>query len=286
MSKQHSSLQNKINPNEVKWRYFYKNHDGKIDFTEDKTQIPKIEKHGIEFERNKMVVLTTSLAFIGAPIEKTPDKMESLVKKALESSNELCIALPYKEGYEQYYGVTKTPYSNLVVHDVFNHNSSIGYMSPKAGAAQVASAIENGFHIHAMAGGVQAGQKMELVRDYFRDNPLPKNHKKRIFAGFSDGSEHQFGLRELVEYVHAGNAGKTFSVTWPTAPEKIQEIVDIFESRKDKQFSRNFKCNQKAYKEMKARYQEGDEVRFHTYFPRQLLSAIDSPYRPDFTGEN
>ncbi|MBU6338783.1 MAG: hypothetical protein KGQ36_02295 [Rickettsiales bacterium] len=278
MSKQHPSSQNKINPKEVKWRYFYKNADGTVGFTEDETQVAD--------DLNKVTVLTTSLAFIAAPIDRTPDKMQGIVEEILAKSNKLCVALPYQEGYEKYHGVPKSPYSDIVVHDVFNPNSFIGYMSPKAGAAQIASAIEHSFDIHAMAGGVQAGQKMELVRDYFRDNPLPESHKRPILTGFSDGSEHQFGLRELVEYIHAGNAGKTFSKTWPTAKEKVQEIIEVFESKEDKHFSRDLKCRDQAtYESIKSLYQEGDKIKFHTYFPRQLLSAIDSPYRPNFSGE-
>ncbi|MES2960823.1 MAG: hypothetical protein V4694_00375 [Pseudomonadota bacterium] len=282
----------KIHPEQVKWKYFYLDQeDGEIKHCTQAEEIPAFtRKDGSIVERNKVAVLTTSLCFIEKPKDQTPNKMQSIVETALNYKgrpSEFCIALPYIDGHEQYYGIReKTPYSDIVVHNNFNPHSGIGYMSPKAGAAQIASAIENGFHIHCMAGGVQIEPKLELVRDYFRVKPLPENHKRRIIAGFSDGSENQFGLREIVEYIHAGNAGKTFSTTWPTAPEKVQEMIEIFEEKKDHPLQRVLNCeNSATYNQIKSRYQEGDQVRLHTYFPRQLLSAIDSPYRPDFAGE-
>ncbi|MES2960849.1 MAG: hypothetical protein V4694_00505 [Pseudomonadota bacterium] len=284
-----------IHPEEVNWKYFYWDQETEsVQCCHNENQVPSfIEKDGREINRNKVAILTTALFFADTPTQ-TPDIIKRVVESALNNEgrpSRFCIALPYKENYEEYYGIDeskKSHYSNIIAHDNFNPVRKVAYMSPKAGAAQIASAIEHGFHIHAMAGGVQAESKQEFVRDYFRAKPLPENHPRRIFAGFSNNSENQFGLRELVEYVHTRNAGRTFlpESNKERFPEKTREIIEIFEEQNDHNLPRILNCEDNAiYNEIKSRYQEGDRVRFHTYFPRQLISTIDSPYRPNFSGE-
>jgi hypothetical protein len=301
MSRTASELPPKIHPERVKWKYFYwDQRENKIKHCTEARAIPPFARSDdimIE-QRNKVAFLTTSLFFALTSKSQTPARLKALVETALYyrgRPSEFCVALPYEDGHESYYEIADQrlwqdeliPYINIVAHDTFNPFRKNAYMSPKAGAEQIASAIENGFHIHAIAGGSMFGAKLELVRDYFRARPLLSDHKRRVLAGFSNVSEGQFGLKEFVEYIHAGNAGRIFSRTWPTDPARRREMIAIFEEQRDHEIFRILNCeNEASYNEVKRRCQENSEpIRFSTYHPCLLISAIDSPYRPNFTGE-
>jgi hypothetical protein len=281
----------KILPNEpssVKWRFFYNGPDGTIICANSKPE-----------DLNAVAILTTSLYFAS----NNPIKMENNTKKALEFARDLeqrgeiqqqfCIALPCRddEVVNEPRAATATDFQDIIAFDVNNEAAlggvGVGFMTPHDGALQIASAIENGFDIHCQAGGVQLGGKIELVRQYFRENPLPADRKKSIIAGFSDGSEAQFGFSELAEYVHTVMAGRA----WTTAPlfmgekDSIEQVAKIFAARDSLEISRDLQCEGETISaEVKRRYEEnnGEKIRCLTYFPRQLISAIDSPYRPHF----
>ena len=177
-----------ISPQNVKWKFFYAGDDGKIMCCQREDQIAKVS--GSSQERNKVAMLSTSLFF--GP--KNPaEKMRSVTEAALKYEGRLsqfCVALPFSGeiAEEAPHEATAADYAGVAMHDIHNEKSFVGYQSPKVGVEQIASAIEQGFHINSMAGGVSLGQKLELLRQYFRENPLPTDHKKSIIAAFSDGS--------------------------------------------------------------------------------------------------
>jgi len=272
----------------VKWRFFYNKPDGTIICANSKPE-----------NLNAVAILTTSLYFAS----NIPAKMESNTRKALEFAHDLnqqgkipqqfCIALPCRsdEVVKEPRAASSSDFQDIVTFDVNNEaalgGAGIGFMTPHAGALQIASAIQNGFDIHCQAGGVQLGGKIELVRQYFRENPLPIDRKKSIIAGFSDGSEAQFGFPELTEYVHTTMAGRA----WTAAPhlmgekDSMEEVAKIFAARDSLEITRDLQCERpETAAEIQRRYaaNNGKKIRCLTYFPRQLISAIDSPYRPQF----
>ncbi len=308
-----SLVTSQIKPDEVQWKYFYVDADGEIKCKTEESEVPKLVKaDGSEIERNKVALLTTSLFIHGSKATDAIARIKLITENALTFGgrpSEFCVALPYQERhYEETYAADLSAvseedrdYTDIVMHDVFyrppDDSCGFGYVSPKRGAAQIASAIEHGYDIHAMAGIAQMPQKLELVRDHFRVNPLPTDHKKRLFVGFSDGSESQFGLHELVEYVHSGMAGRVFVhidgvFVEPVEAESVEEIISFFESREDSavRIKRDLVCEdeetalavEKRFADARA---SGEELRSITYFPGQMISASNSPYRPDFAGQ-
>ena len=274
-------------PSSVKWRFFYNGPDGQTVCSNTKPE-----------DLNAVAILTTSLYFAS----NNSAKMENNTRKALEFAHNLehgkipqqfCIALPCRndEVMSEPRTASSNDFQDVIAFDVNNEAAlggvGIGFMTPHAGALQIASAIENGFDIHCQAGGVQLGGKIELIRQYFRENPLPVDRKKSIIVGFSDGSEAQFGFPELAEYVHTAMAGRT----WTTAPHLMGEkgsmemVAKIFAARDSLEITRDLQCEMpEAADEVHRRYDanDGKKIRCLTYFPRQLISAIDSPYRPHF----
>lgn len=272
----------------VKWRFFYNRPDGQTICSGTKPE-----------DLNAVAILTTSLYFAS----NNSPKMENNTKKALEFARDLeqrgeisqqyCIALPCRndEVVSEPRIAVSNDFQDIVAFDVNNEAAlggfGIGFMTPHAGALQIVSAIENGFDIHCQAGGVQIGGKIELVRQYFRENPLPVDRKKSVIVGFSDGSEAQFGFPELTEYVHSAMAGRA----WTTAPhlmgerDSMETVAKIFAARDSMEITRNLQCETpETATEVQRRYEanDGKKIRCLTYFPRQLISAIDSPYRPHF----
>jgi len=275
-------------PSSVKWRFFYNGPDGTIICANSKPE-----------DLNAVAILTASLYFASNNLIK----MENNTKKALEFARDLeqrgeilqqfCIALPCRDDeiVNDPRPATTNDFQDIIAFDVNNEvalgGAGIGFMTPHAGALQIASAIENGFDIHCQAGGVQLGGKIELVRQYFRENPLPFDRKKSIIAGFSDGSEAQFGFPELAEYIHTIMAGRAWTAVPSFMGEKdsIEQVVKIFAARDSLEISRDLQFEGATISaEVKRRYEEnkGAKIRCLTYFPRQLISAIDSPYRPHF----
>jgi len=262
-----------------KWRFFYNGPEGKIMCSSTKPEA-----------LNAVAILTTSLYFAS----NVSTKMGNQTRKALEFAHQqFCIALPCgnEEVANEVRAVVPSDFQDIITFDVNNESAlggaGIGFMTPHAGALQIISAIENGFDIHCQAGGVQLGGKIELVRQYFRENPLPSDRKKSIIVGFSDGSEAQFGFSELTEYVHTAMAGRA----WTDAPHLIGEkdsmetVAKIFAARDSLEITRNLQCETpETANDVHRRYDvnDGKKIRCLTYFPRQLISAIDSPYRPYF----
>jgi hypothetical protein len=272
----------------VKWRFFYNGPDGQ-------TICSNTKPEGL----NAVAILTTSLYFAS----NNSAKMQNNAKKALEFARDLeqrgeipqqfCIALPCRndEVVNEPRPDSSNDFQDIVAFDVNNEAAiggvGIGFMTPHSGALQIASAIENGFDIHCQAGGVQLGGKIELVRQYFRENPLPVDRKKSIIVGFSDGSEAQFGFPELVEYVHTAMAGRVWATTPNLMGEKdsVETVAKIFAARDSLQITRDLQCEApEIADEVRRRYEAnvGKKIRCLAYFPRQLISAIDSPYRPHF----
>lgn len=282
-----------IHPELVKWKYFYLGDDGAVASTLDEETIPE----GL----NKVAPISTSIFFTAQDRNITPVRMKNIVTAALNPASDgaekprICIALPYNEAHKAGYELSKPElaesmdYTDIVMynHDLFfpHEGGATALLSAQDGAAQIASAIEKGFHIHSMAGGVFIGQKIELVRDYFREHPLPADRAKSVFAGFSDASEAQFGLSELTNYVHTVGAGATYAPPLGQKPidaTSRQEVISIFEATEDCEVTRKLSADAATFAAMRARYNDGEEVRCLTFFPRQLISATDSPYRPTF----
>ena len=91
-----------IHPENVEWRYFYRDENGRVKITDDENELPQIEK---------VAMLTTSL-FPSAPEKSaTPARMKSVVEDALLNRQaNFCIALPYEKGRgDSYYGENTIP---------------------------------------------------------------------------------------------------------------------------------------------------------------------------------
>ncbi len=279
-----------MNPNNVKWMFFYPNSDGTFSCCYDEKEVPKLPNGE---DRNKVAVLTTSLYFGLKDVSKRMcDITKAMLFRPDSSPSELCVALPYREEVEDKtaHKAEQKDFADIAAYETFNEQSGVGFLTPTTGAEQIASAIQHGFNIHCQAGGVSLGAKLELVRDHFRRNPLPTTQRKPIIAGFSDGSEMQFGLAEISDYVHTGNAGRVFYVSpvfhKPTERALVEEVISTFESKEPKELQRTLKCDNPAIAQaVEQRYVKGERVRCLTYFPRQLISAINSPYRPQIPAD-
>jgi hypothetical protein len=265
-----------IDPKKTKWRYFYRDVNGQIHITDEQSETPP--------NLNKVAFLTTSTYFSDKKVHPAQHMKNIVDDVLLNRGSNFCIALPIDDNHPMIYANNPIPdgceaFADVVVYNRLNNGFE--YVTAIKGAEQIASAIENGFHIVQMYGGFTIDQKIEFVREYFRENPLSQDHIKKLFVGFSNGSGAAFGLEELTQYVCGLGAGKIAG--WP---KEYQDVVDqslkLLAAQEPYQITRFLSAGEN-FDVLQARFQEAQsnrqKIRHFTIWQRELLANNNSAYR-------
>ena len=289
-----SSLEEKVA--NVTWTYFMLDEDGKTPIALDK------KPTGIDI----VAPLNTSIWPQGK--RATPGLIKIVINRTLNYEIEgedgqlrkpnICLALPCEPlaKMQEYYGADELKdrqgnkvedcYVALRIHDdlkkgndnFIDHGIRVdGTLPAETGASFIISAIKNGYHIWAYAGGNTIHPKLQLAEQYFARHPIDEAKDKSYFVGFSNGSTAQFYLRGVATPLHY------YGVMWSIMGDDKEMTSLLFRTLEgENNLTHERIMTSENIEEIRIRHdemmQEGDIVRNVTFFPHALGITCDSTF--------
>lgn len=176
-------------PQEIRWKYFYKDDDGNMHINYEAPQNKKMlaplllsKGSNNEFYLQTFAGIAEANFCACIPCSQNTDiarVIPNYQNGMLMENRDLFSDLLHKTDDFKVLGDGTFP------------------LTTKQGASQAISAIYKGYDIIDFTGGVGMTQKMVLIKDYFRNAELPK--KKIKFWGFSDGSTPAIYLSDILQ---------------------------------------------------------------------------------------